>query len=55
MGFDEGDLIGCQAVFFVELLVYFGDRLAPVDVAGGGEVLEGDVFKFSRSNGLRNF
>ena len=48
MGFDEFDLIGCQAVFFVELPVYFSDGFAPVDVAGGGEVLERDVFPFIR-------
>ena len=41
IGLDELDLIGCQAVFLVELLVDLGDRLAPVDVTGWGEVLEG--------------
>jgi len=41
-GFDEGDFFGREVVFAVELLVDFGDRDAPVDVGGGGEVLEGN-------------
>ena len=55
MNFDEFDLIGGQAVFYVELLVDLGDRLAPVDVAVFGEILEGDVFPFISVKVLCNF
>ena len=36
-------LLFVQAVLVEQLLIYLCDTLAPVDVGGGSEVLEGDV------------
>ena len=53
--FDEGDFLFAQAVFFVELTVDLGDRLRPVDVGVGGEVLEWNVTPSIFFITLRNF
>ena len=42
MGFDEGNLCFIQAVLPVELLIDLRNGAGPVDVGGGGEVLEGN-------------
>lgn len=48
MGFDKLDFRFVQTVFFIKLLVDFGDGFCPVNVGGGSEVLERDVFPFLR-------
>lgn len=42
MGFDEFDLGVIQVILFVELPVDIGNGLRPINVRGGGEVLEGN-------------
>ena len=57
MRLDEFDLGLVQAVFGVELPVDFGDGAGPVDVGGGGEVLEGDKtprLRFVSLSNLKN-
>ena len=55
MGFDKLDFRFVQTVFFIKLLVDFGDGFCPVNVGGGREVFESDVFPFLLGIVLRCF
>ena len=55
MSFDKLDFRFSKSIFSIELLVDFWNRFCPVDVGGGGEVLEGNMFPFLWSDILRSF